>query len=221
MNLTSAQFFGKKILQRGRRLCAALSVFLLIAAPALAEPVQINQVVQSLTSTQGTIDLKLNTLVSQDPATKSSTQQTGPRKENAPVELPGQDGARTDSLLSGVSIKPAGQRLGVEVVEDGEVEGTICDCGELLVAGAAFPKWPFLFLAAVPLVFIHDCDTCNETPSSTPTPTPPSSPTPTPTPVPTPEPASLLLFGTGLLVAGAGLRRRYANSKVVEQNKGE
>jgi PEP-CTERM motif len=217
MNLTSAQFLSKKNLQRGRRLCAALSVFLLIAAPALAEPVQINQVVQSLTSTQGTVDLKLNTLVSQDPATKSSTQQTGPRKENAPVELPGQDGARTDSLLSGVSVTPAGQRLVVEVVEDGEVEGTICDCGELLVAGAAFPKWPFLFLAAVPLIFIHD----SETPSSTPTPTPPSGPTPTPTPAPVPEPASLLLFGTGLLVAGAGLRRRYANSKVVEQNKGE
>jgi hypothetical protein len=27
------------------------------------------------------------------------------------------------------------------------------------------------------------------------------------------------LFGTGLLAAGAGLRRRYANSKLAEQRK--
>lgn len=213
MNLTSAQFFSKNSLQRGRRLCAALSIFLLTAAPALAEPVRINQVVQTVTSSTGTLDLTLNTLVSQDPAQKSSTPQTGPRKET--------EGATTDSLLSGTGVKSEGQRLGVEVIEDGEVEGTICDCGELLVAAGSFPKWPFLFLAAVPLAFIHSCDSC-ENPDSPPNPNPPTNvSTPSPTPTPTPEPASLLLFGTGLLAAGAGLRRRYANSKVVEQSKAQ
>ncbi len=220
MNLTSAQFFGNKPLQRGRRFCAVLSVFILTAAPALAEPVRINQVVQSLTSSQGTLELKVNTLVAQDPATKSSNQQTGPRKETTSLE-PGQGEAKTDSLLSGVTVASEGQRLGSEVFEDGEVEGSICDCGYLpSIVGGAFPKWPFLFLAAVPLVFIHDCETCDNTPSSNPTPTPPSSIT-TPTPTPTPEPASLLLFGTGLLAAGAGLRRRYAKSKPVEQSKAQ
>jgi hypothetical protein len=218
MNLTSAQFSSKKPLQRGRRLCAVLSIFVLTAAPALAEPVRINQVVQTITSSQGTLDLTINTLVSQDPAQKSSTQQTGPRKDTTPVELPGQGGSRTDSLLSGVGITTEGQPLGVEVAEEGEVEGSICDCGELLVAAGSFPKWPFLFLAAVPLAFIHNCDSCGDTPNSPPNP-PTNVSTPTPTPTPTPEPASLLLFGSGLLVAGAGLRRRYAKSKLVEQSK--
>jgi hypothetical protein len=220
MNSTSAQFFGKKSLQRGRRLCVALCVFLLTAAPALAEPVRINQVVQTVTSSQVTLDLTVSTLVSQDPAPKSSTQQTGPRKENTSADVPGQEGSKTDSLLSGVGVTPAGQPAGVEVVADGEVEGSICDCGELLVAAGAFPKWPFLFLAAVPLAFIHNCDSCGDTPPSTPTP-PTNISTPTPTPTPTPEPASLLLFGTGLLAAGAGLRRRYANARVVEQSKAQ
>ncbi|HLM23871.1 MAG TPA: PEP-CTERM sorting domain-containing protein [Pyrinomonadaceae bacterium] len=215
MNPTSAQFFGNKLLRSVRRLCAVLSIFLLIAAPALAEPVRINQVVQTLTNSQGTPDLRLNSLVSQDPVapgTKGST----PRNETAP----GSEGAtKTDSVLSGVTVAPQGQQLGVEIVEEGEVEGTICDCGELLVAAGAFPKWPFLFLAAVPLVFISDCDFCDDKPDSTPTPTPPSVPTPTPTP--TPEPASLLLFGTGLLAAGAGLRRRYTNSRLAAQSKAQ
>jgi hypothetical protein len=100
------------------------------------------------------------------------------------------------------------QKLGVEIVEEAEVEGTICDCGEILIPDGAFPKWPLLFLAAVPLVFINDCDDCAQTPDSTPTPTPPP---PTPTPTPTPEPATLLLFGTGLVAVGAGLRRRRRN----------
>jgi hypothetical protein len=214
MNLTSAQFFGNP-LRNGRRLGAALCVFLLTAVPALAEPVRINQVVQTLTSSQGAPDLKLNTLVSQDPATKGSTPQSGPRNETAPpTQGPGEP--KTDSLLSGVTVTSEGQPLGVEDIEEGEVEGTICDCGELLIAGGGFPKWPLLFLAAVPLVFINECETCDENPNSTPTPTPPSNITPT---TPTPEPASLLLFGTGLLAAGAGLRRHYAKSKVVEPDR--
>src|SRR5215210_2502677 len=215
MNLTFAQFFGNKPLRSVRRLCAVLSIFILIAAPALAEPVRINQVVQTLTNAQGIPDLRLNSLVSQDPVapgSKGSTPQAGARNETA------EGATKTDSVLSGITVAPQGQQLGVEIVEEGEVEGTICDCGELLVAAGAFPKWPFLFLAAVPLVFISDCDSCDDKPDSTPTPTPPSIPTPTPTP--TPEPASLLLFGTGLLAAGAGLRRRYARAKLVEQIAG-
>ena len=208
MNSTSAHFLGKNLLQSGRRLGATLCVFLLTAVPALAEPVRINQLVQTLTSSQGTPDLKLNTLLSQDPATKASTPQTGPQNETTLAGTPSQGGAKTDSLLSGLTVTSEGQRLGVDIVEEGEVEGTICDCGEILVAAGAFPKWPLVFLAAVPLVFINQCETCDENPSSTPTPTPPTTPTP--------EPASLLLFGTGLLAAGAGLRRRYGKSKRVE-----
>ena len=216
MSLTSPQFFSKSPQPGGaqvcRLICITLCIFFFTAVPALAEPVRFNQVVQTLTSSQGTPDLRLNNLVAQDPGQKSGTQQTGPRSEKGPGD---QGGIKTDSIISGVTVTGQGQSIGVETISEGEVEGTICDCGDIFIAGGAFPKWPFLFLAAVPLAFIHDCEDC-DTPSSTPTPTPPSNPTPTPTPPGVPEPTSLLLFGTGLAAAGAGLRRRFAKAKLIE-----
>ena len=209
MNSISAQYFIKRA---GRILPAALIVLLLTAVPALAEPVRVNQVVQTLSSTQGVIDLRLNTLA-QDPA--KGTQQKGPQGESvAQTQGPAQTGGKPESIISGVVVAAEGATIGVEDIEEGEVEGTICDCGEIFIAGAGFAKWPFLFLAAVPVVFIHDCNDCDEKESS-PTPTPPSTPTPTPTP--TPEPASLLLLGSGLLAAGAGLRRRFGK-QIKEDN---
>ena len=161
---------------------------------------QIRQVVQTLNNLQGAPEL---TLISQDPivtGTKGSTTPSGKTEKSDP---------KLDSLLSGFTLTPGLQQIGVDIIEEGEVDGTICDCGEILIAGGGFPKWPFAFLAAVPLVFIDKNDDCENCP--TPTPTPPSIPTPTPTP--TPEPASLLLFGTGLLAFGAGLRHRYTKGK--------
>ena len=217
MNLTSAQCFLNKgsqhpRLRLGQKFFAVLFIFLLTAVPALAEPVKINQVVQTLSSSQGTPDLRLKTLVSQDPVAKGVTPKSGPGNDPTTGT---QGGTKTESIISGVMVVSETPSLGVDVVEEGEVDGTICDCGEILVAGGAFPKWPLLFLAAVPLVFINDCDNCDSS-TSTPTPTP-TPPGPTPTPTPTPEPASLFLFGSALAAAGAGLRRRYAKSKLAEQ----
>jgi hypothetical protein len=219
MSLTSPQFF--KYPQSGARvsrlLCAILCLFFLTAVPALAEPIRISQVVQTLSSSQGVPDLRLNNLViPQDPGQKGGTQQGGPRSDKGPAT---QGGIKTDSLISGITIVGEGQQIGVETIEEGEVEGTICDCGEIFMAGGGFPKWPFLFLAAVPLAFIHHCDDCDNDTNPTPTPTPPSTPTPTPPGVP--EPASLLLFGTGLAAAGAGLRRRYGRKKLDQQLSAE
>jgi len=213
MNLTSAQFFnkGSQLSRlRGPKLFAILSVFLLTAVPVMAEPVTIKQVVQTLSSSKAIPDLRLNTLVAQDPVAKVGTPPNGPRNDK-PAGTP-------ESIIPGVVVGSDVTSLGVDIVEEGEVEGTICDCGEILIAGGGFPKWPFMLLAAVPLVFIHDCD-CDESTSSSPTPTPPSTPTPTPPTTPTPEPASLFLLGSGLVAAGAGLRRRYGKAKLTEQTE--
>ena len=211
MNSTCAL---KILLKRGRTsrlLPATLVVLFLTAVPALAEPIRFTQVVQTLTSSQGVLDLRINTLA-QDP------KQDGPKGESvAKTKGPTPPDIKTESVVSSVVVTGEGKTIGVEDIEDGEVEGTICDCGEIFIAGGAFPKWPFLFLAAVPVVFIHDCNDCDENHDSSPTPTPPSIPSPTPTP--TPEPASLLLLGSGLVAAGAGLRRRYGKLKAVEQIK--
>ena len=208
MNSIFAQFFSKNPLPRtGRFVCAltlSLTVFLSAAAPAFAEPVRINQVVQTI-SPQGTSNLRVDTLVSQDPpsGTRGSTQPNGPGNEKQGTQTPS-----GDSLLSGISVASDLQKAGVEIIEEGEVEGTICDCGEILIAAGGFPKWPLVFLTAVPFIFIKNCETCGLTPN----PTPP--PIPTPTPVPTPEPGSLLLLGSSLLAAGLGLRRRYERAKL-------
>src|ERR1044071_3195668 len=125
MSLISRQF-SKYAPLRGARvsrlLCAILCLFFLTAVPALAEPIRINQVVQTLSSSQGVPDLRLNNLViQQDPGQKGGTQQGGPRSDKDPAR---QDGIKTDSLISGVTIVGEGQQIGVETIEEGEVEGT-------------------------------------------------------------------------------------------------
>jgi len=191
---------------RGFTALALISIFV-TATSVQAGPVTINQVVQTLTSTRGPAELKLLT---QDPVGGAKAPATG-QKTDGPTAAPASGNApQLDKLLSGMSSAQDPQNVGVEIVEEAEVEGTICDCGDILLPAGGMAKWPFLFLAAVPLVFIHDCKDCDDH-ITTPTPTPP--PNSTPTPAPTPEPASLLLFGSGLVAIGAGLRRRYAKTK--------
>jgi len=199
MNLSPIKT-AKKTPRRLRAVSAVTAVVLVTsiftASSVHADSVRINNVVQTLSSTQGPADLKLGA-VTQDPGSKTKTSTT----TNGTVESP-VVGANPNAPAAGVQVVQDPQQIGIDIVEEADVEGTICDCGELLLAGGGFPKWPLLFLTAVPFVFINDCETCDTPPESNPTPTPNSTPTPTP------EPASLLLLGSGMLAVGAGLRRR-------------
>ena len=194
-----------------RSVAALLSILLLTGVPTHAAPIVIRDVVQVLNSYQNPPDLRLRS-VSLAPAVKGSLQ---PSVRDSAIDgsldvadiTAGPIGPTSDSLLAGVVFGSDPQK--VDVIAEGDVEGTICDCGEIIVPGGGWPKWPLLFLAAIPFFFIHDCDNCDETPSS-----------PTPTPTPTsqvPEPATLFLFGSGLAAFGAGLRRRYSRSQLTAQ----
>jgi hypothetical protein len=106
-------------------------------------------------------------------------------------------------LISGTEVAPQQPQSNVEVIEQDNIDGTICDCGEIPAVGGGWPKWPLL--ALIPLICVTGI--CTTDHHDTPTPTPP------PTETPVPEPASLLLFGSGITALAAGARRRYAKVK--------
>ena len=204
-----------------RPIAAILSILLLSGAPTHAAPVAISEVIQVLGSYQNPPELRLrsvsqntNSLVDEGNGPSPVASAAQQSAAGGVAEIPDTTipevatSASADTLLAGVAVS-ADPQAGVDVVDQGDVEGTICDCGEITVPGGGFPKWPLLFLAAIPFFFIHGCDHCE-------TPTPPTTPTPPGTPE-IPEPASLLLFGTGLAAFGAGLRRRYARGKLETQ----
>jgi hypothetical protein len=202
-----------------RKVTAVLGLFVLMTQATFADSLRISQVVQTVRPTEGLVDLRINT-VAQEPGSADtrgtvSGQNDKTKNENQII-------TPTPSLL-GLEIKPQQPQVGVEVVGDAIVEGTVCDCGEILIPGG-LPKWPLIFLAAIPLFFVRDCEDCDTiiTPTCltcdsivipTPSPTPPNSTTP--------EPATLFLFGSGLLAFGAGFRRRYSRSKQSSQKKDE
>ena len=203
-----------------RPIAAILAILLLSGAPTHAAPVAISEVIQVLGSYQNPPELRLrsvsqttNSLVSEgegpSPVASAAQQSAAGDVVDIPDTSTGDvvTSDSADTLLAGVAVS-ADPQAGVDVVDQGDVEGTICDCGEITVPGGGFPKWPLLFLAAIPFFFIHGCDHCD-------TPTPPTTPTPPSTPE-IPEPASLLLFGSGLAAFGAGLRRRYAKAKLTQ-----
>jgi len=203
-----------------RPTAAILCILLLSGVPTYAAPVAIGEVIQVLGSYQNPPELRLrgvsqhtNSLVAdgtegdEPSAVASATQQeaAGDIAEIAGITTTGDVSNSADTLLAGVAVTEVPQG-GVDVVDQGDVEGTICDCGEITVPGGGFPKWPLLFLAAIPFFFIGGCDDCEPSVTITPPPTPEI-----------PEPASLLLFGSGLAAFGASLRRRYARGKLAAQ----
>lgn len=196
-----------------RPIAAIVSIMLLAGVPTHAAPIALSEVIQVLSNYQSPPDLRIRS-VSQNSATVTSALRGSGQTSGTDDWLQIGDSTfgvsiapAADSLLAGVAIGSDPQTI--DVIAEGDVEGTVCDCGEITVPGGGFPKWPLLFLAAIPFFFINDCEDCDTPPPLTPTPTPP--------PIPTPEPASLLLIGTGLAAFGAGMRRRYSRERLLAQ----
>lgn len=189
-----------------------LSLLLIASTSVQAGPISIGEVVQvigrSQTSGRGP-ELRFrndspgaNTLVDSSVAKSVAG---SPVSSSPSADTPDGSAVLTagDSVLSGVTLNGDDAQGSLDVISQGDLEGSICDCGEIpgVVTHGGFPKWPLLFLAAIPFFFIHHhCDTCDKTPPPSPTPPPPG----------VPEPASMLLMGSGLAALAASLRRRHA-----------
>jgi PEP-CTERM motif len=204
-----------------RPLTMMLSLLLAASTTVQAGPISISEVVQVLGSNSSRApELRLrnvwqtSSLAADNETTKSAGGSQPVSNQPSSVDLVdttiGAAPNSADSLLAGVAVS-GDNAQNTDVISQGDLEGSICDCGEIpTVTEHHIPKWPLLFLAAIPLLFIHhhDCDTCTSTPTPTPTPTPPPG---------VPEPTSLLLMGSGLAALGAGLRRRYARGKLEQE----
>jgi PEP-CTERM motif len=193
-----------------RPFATGLSLLLLVAVPAQASPVKFADIVNVIGDLQNGNEVEQLRLraVTQDPGALTDTTS----KSSSTAVAPSIDGGvapSSTSLVSGTEVAPQQPQGDVQVFEQDQVNGTICDCGEIPAVGGGFPKWPFL--ALIPLICVTGvCRHHRRVPP------PPEVPTPTPTP-PIPEPASLLLFGSGIVALSAGARRRYAKMRASKQ----
>lgn len=183
-----------------------LSVLVLafVASPAQAGPVAYSDVVHvvgNLRSGGQSQELRLRS-ISQDGGTPVNGALVSASKSSTDVTS-AVSTSETSSLISTSIGLQEGQQGIVEVIQEGDVTGTVCDCGEFIIPGGGFPKW--LLLGGVPLVCVLvDCN---------PDEPPPICEVNCEPPPEIPEPATIFLLGSGLAALGAKARRRYTQSK--------
>jgi hypothetical protein len=189
-----------------------LSLLLVVAIPAHAEGLRVNDVAQVLVNSGNTSQLRLravsqtsNLVVS---GTNARQDPSNPQTAGGTSETPDASAQPT------ITQDPTAPN--VEIIELGDVTGSVCDCGEIpgaIIPGKGFPLYPLFALGAIPLAFL-DFGGEDETIIDNPPPPPPP-----PTPEPIPEPATLLMLGSGLAALGAGARRRRREQQAQESGE--
>ncbi len=185
-----------------------LSVLLLAiaaASPAQAGPVAYSDVVHVMGSLQAggqSLELRLRSVMQEGstPVGGGLVASTGKSSSDDPNGA----GSSSGSLISTATGIQEGQQGNVEVIEEGDVTGTVCDCGEIIVPGG-WPKWPLAFIPAAICLVPDLCTTEDHkcVPGS------PECPNVCTNCTTIPEPASIFLLGSGLSALGAAVRRRY------------